>query len=69
MVSMIGMVFQLTRKDGILLLKRPKDHVDHADHVTKVNELIVTRGHDARITYHPTIKNDSRRDSGAGLAF
>ena len=29
MVSMIGMVFQLTRKDGILLLKRPKDHVDH----------------------------------------
>ena len=45
MVSMIGMVFQLTRKDGILLLKRPKDHVDHANHVTKVNELIMTRGH------------------------
>ena len=29
MVNMVGMVFQLTRKDAILLLKRPKDHLDH----------------------------------------
>ena len=51
MVSMVGIVFHLTRGDYIDRLKRP---IDHGDHVTKVNELIMTRGHHARITYHPT---------------